>query len=381
MSVFFMTGFDLFGSSAIASASGGALDRPADGAGLINHPGRPTYTAYNAIFNAGVSGLAQYRFGAGATLRNTLQCWTIGVQNGTNTVTFPLAASTSANIGSGAIRSAGFRVKRSAARPGTAIGAINAAYTLATFGTTSLGYIPGATATSGQLRIGASSDVIFRFNEDQEYYVEMVLTRQAATTTWELQVFVDGVRIVTPAAVTVISPTFTVFTLGSAGGNYQWNCAWCFGDLYVSDARLGPQVVLSRQPSAVIESNWTPSEGSDPLALITGAAGNDDAKYIRSPMGVEQDRYRMDFELREGYKANAANAFVRGRREPTSTRKLDFKLVNNVTGEQVAPAGTLVGDFTQQAWRTDQLWSTDKPEDLTRANVNNLVMTLAATLT
>lgn len=376
MTVFFHTGFDLFGMQANADNDG-----PVHGAGLTLHPGKPTLVNTNAAGRehaVGVSGLDRYKVGSGANRRNALVIYSGNkTQAGGNyTATFPLPAGVlPAVIGARAVF--GFRFKRQrVVTPG--VTPPNAYHNVIMInGVPLFGFNPTAGSTQYFLH-STSTTSNFEFKEGQEYYIEIVLTRPT-TTQAIVEMWVDGTRVFAPGTVT--QTAITTMAFGNAGGNYAWNQAVSISDVYVGDARIGPQMVLSRQPSIATVANWIPSQGNDGLALISGANTTDDTKYITSPADTAEDRYRLDFNLPAGFLAHAASLFVRGKRDAASTRKVKAAVFNRSTGAELQPAASVVTEFSQNAWRTDLLWQTDVADTLKAENLNSIDVSLTSPLT
>jgi len=271
----------------------------------------------------------------------------------------------------------GFRMKRGRINPAGTVPP-NAYHTvIMANGAPIFGFNP--TTGSTQFFLGSTSySSYFDFREGQEYYIEL-LARRTTTANAYFEIWVDGTRIYTSTATSY--STFLNFTFGNAGGNYAWNQYIAVSDVYVADTRLGPQQVISRQPSVAVVKNWTPSEGNDGLALISGANTTDDTKFIVSPADTSEDRYHIDFNLAVGFKAYAASLFVRGKRDPGSTRKVRAGVFNRATGTEVEAAKSVVTEFSQNAWRTDLLWSSDTPATLTPENLNSMDVNLTSPLT
>lgn len=373
MTVRYILGFDGFGEA--ANATGSAVV----GAGLVNHPAKPSVTAPvdRPNYTIGVSGLPEHKFGSGATLRNAL-AWTAlgdGSSVAACSALFPVATDVFSTAG-GAKRFMGLRLKR--LRPPDAGAEAGIAVVLLSFGgSTILDYL----ASSGRIGIpngtsqaGPTMELVI----GQEYYIEIEMIRNAAGTALSFALFIDGVELARYASPKSIGAV-TNFRLGSSAAPTQtWKSTLLFGDIYIGDERLGPQMILTRQPTRTLESNWTPSEGNDPLALLTGANADNDAKFITSPLDNAPDKYRMDFSLPEGYRANSAELYVRAKRNGGSDRTVAASVVNVKTGEEVAPTGNVPTVFSQNQYDTAKLWSTGVSEDLIPANINNLAMTLSS---
>ncbi|QNR51801.1 hypothetical protein Xoosp14_110 [Xanthomonas phage Xoo-sp14] len=370
MAIFFMTGFDLFGSADNSSKNGPLL-----GAGLINHPSKPTIgnTALKD-HSIGVSTLDRYMMGKGANRRKAVTWWAGEQQmNGTVAATFPLPVGVAGT--NGQRTTFGFRLKKQKINPaGAALP--NVWYSMLSInGSVYLAFSPGANT----LYFGVSSNAFpYVFVDGQEYYIELSLVR-TGTSTHSFELYIDGVKVGATFSTSLTGP-FTTFALGSGGSNYIWNMAVSYSDVYVSDTKLGPQMVISRQPTLQLVKNWTPSEGEDNLALITGANTMDDGKIISSPdLGNLSDRYRLEFNLPSHQKAYAASLFVRGKRDQASTRRV-LATVFGPAGTTLDPDKRVNTLFDTAAFRTDLLWSTEDQSVLTPANLAGLEMTLVSPL-
>lgn len=371
MAVHFMTGFDLFGSGDNATKDGPLLN-----AGLVNHPGKPTIAnTAGKDHSLGVSNLDRFMMGKGANRRKALTWWSGQQQmSGNLSAAFPMPAAALLTANGQALV-IGFRLKKQK------IIANGAAYPnvwltiMAIGGTGYFQIAPNANTVSWGT---TSNSISFPLIEGQEYYIEYVITRTGtAASTHEL--YIDGVKIGNTFSINSL-PSATTVGFGSSASNYIWNMAYSISDVYVADRRLGPQMVISRQPTLQLVKYWTPSEGEDNLALITGANTMDDSKFIGSPdLGNLGDRYKLEFNLPAHQKAYAASLFVRGKRDQASTRRVIatvFGPSNNVLDGDKR-VNTL---FDTAAFRTDLLWSTEADTVLTPANLAGLELTLVSPL-
>lgn len=375
MTVLFHTGFDLFGA-----ANNAANDGPAQWAGLANQPSKPTMAATGTAGRnmVGVSTIERFKMGRGADRRNSLTVWNTAtaISDGTSTVTFPIApVVTLPAVGSTIVF--GFRYKHRRIDPALAyqpaqypLLMVNGQVMISLVRTTNRFFISAA-ATGAELVL----------IEGQEYYIELEIQRTGTSTTNSVRhrLIIDGQVLGNPVMGNVVN--YTSFGFQAPAGNYIWNCESNYADVYVSNVLLGPQMVLSRQPSVVLVKNWTPSEGDNSLALITGANSNDDGKYIISPtLGTERDLYRLEFDVPVGFQTQAASLFVRGRRDDASTRRIKAAVLNQATGDELVPAASQSLVFPQNEFATNQMWYSGDPAVLTRNNMNNLAIALTSPL-
>jgi len=370
MAIYFMTGFDLFGSGDNATKNGPLL-----GAGLLNHPSKPTIgNTAGKDHSIGVSDLDRYKMGKGANRRKSLTWWAGEQQmGGTVAATFPLPVGVHGTNGQNTVF--GFRFKKQKINP---VGATypNTWYSILSINSgVYLAFSPAA----GTVYFGVSTNSIpYQFVDGQEYYIELRMLRTGSSTA-SFELYIDGVKIGTTFNGSITGP-FTTFALGSNGSNYIWNMAASYSDIYVSDTRLGPQMVISRQPTLTLVKNWKPSEGEDNLGLVTGPNTGDDTKYISSPdLGNLGDRYRLEFNLPSHQKAYAASLFVRGKRDQASTRRV-LSTVFGPAGTTLDPDKRINTLFDTAAFRTDLLWSTEDQNVLTPANLAALELTLVSPL-
>ena len=381
MTVHALLGFDAFGYASQATG------KPLSNAGLTQHPGRPTVTLSLPSAQACLGVPADERFlvGRGANKRRAMVLHIQGTVSATAAMSVSFPITTPAvwlpNV-AGSKLVIGFRVRFGKSDNGAAM-AIPNVWTplLALNGAVVLQWASNA----GSLQIGTTQSVtLLQPVAEQEYYIELVITRNTVnSTTCNAELFVDGRKFPVSSgeasiAVPTLGPTSYAF-FGSIGSG-AWAAAIAISDVYCANLRLGPKMVISRQPSVTIESNWAPSQGTDPLALITGANTTDDTKYITSPDGLLSDKYRMDFDMKEGFKAFAAAVYLRGKRDMASTRMVKTAVFNRQTNEELDPSKSVTIDFSQQAWRSDVAWFTDSDTVLTRDNINNMAMSLTATV-
>lgn len=377
MTIHTFVGFDGFGGDSDANG------RPTDGAGLVLNPARGTVAkVLPAAARVGVSTDPRFMVGRGADRRRSVSFYLdlTTTSQATMTASFPIdrpSVFLPSTLGSTLV--VGYRVKRCRAQAAVPAAWVNSWFFMLNLsGVNVVAYSMG----SGAFSIGAGQTTgRIDFVEDQEYYIELVVTRQSGTNA-SLQLFVDGNRMPVSGADPVVTIPLTGPTTWSLGGNFstgRYAMAMCFADFYFGTVRLGPKKVITRQPSVVIESNWKPSEGTDPLAMITGEAATDDNKYIISPESTAPDKYRIDFNLGEGYKTYAAAMYLRGKRDQASIRKVKADIFNRSTGTQIEPEKSIPIDYSQQLWRTDTAWFTDVEDSLTRSNINNMAVNLSAT--
>lgn len=370
MAIFFMTGFDLFGSGDNATKNGPLL-----GAGLLNHPYKPTIgNTAGKDHSIGVSDLDRYKMGKGANRRKSLTWWAGEQQmDGAVAATFPLPVGVSGTIGQNTVF--GFRFKKQKINS-AGVANPNKWYSILTInGAVYLAFSPAA----GTVYFGVSTNSLaYQFIDGQEYYIELRILRTGSSTA-SFELYIDGVKIGATFNGSIAGP-FTTFALGSNGSNYIWNMAVSYNDVYVGDTRLGPQMVISRQPTLTLVKNWKPSEGEDNLGLVTGANTGDDTKYISSPdTATELDRYRLEFNLPSHQKAYAASLFVRGKRDQASTRRV-VTLVYGPEGRPLDQTKAINTLFDTAAFRTDLLWSSEDQTVLTPANLAALEMTIRSPL-
>lgn len=380
MTVHALLGFDAFG---YASQSTG---KPFSNAGLTQHPGRPTVSLSIPAAQGCLGVPADERFlvGRGANKRRAMVLHMQGTVStaAVMSATFPIATPAvwlPNVVGSKLV--IGFRVRFGKSDNGSAMTIPNVwVPVFALHGTTIFQWAPNA----GTLQVGSVQMVTPLVPvADQEYYIELVINRNTAGgSTCNCELYIDG-RKFSPSSgeATIGAPTAGPASYGFYGnmGAGAWSVAIAVSDVYCANLRLGPKMVISRQPSVTIESNWAPSQGTDPLAMITGSNTTDDNKYITSPDGLLPDKYRMDFDLKEGFKAFAAAVYLRGKRDMASTRMVKAAVFNRQSNEELDPSKSVTIDFSQQAWRTDLAWFTDVDTVLTRDNINNMAMSLTAT--
>lgn len=377
MAVFQVIGFDGFGSESVANGA------PVRGAGLVDNPAGFT-TVYGAASSSatGVSGQKTNAMGHGSIERNSLTMAIQGTFSGVTTITATWAVKDPAKFVppvNGASGTLGFRFKmtRSALNPGLPITSNSAIQLLMVNGSSRLTY--NSTAKSVRWTGSVQGSANFEFIENQEYYIEVVFTKPADGAANILaSVYIDGVALITDISTPVTNWLIYSFAFGGQWTGSTWNLQLNYADIYLADRRLGPQIALTRQPSVLLEKNWTPSEGDNNLAMIVGAAATDDSKFITSPLTAAPDKYEFPFNLPEGYKAHAACMYLRGKRSPTSARSVTLQPYSGLTGEPIDVEGTKDLMFSQQSWSTVEAWFSDNPETMDRANINNLNVSLRA---
>lgn len=375
MTVFFHTGFDLFGA-----ANNAANDGPAQFAGLANNPAKPTTATAGTAGRTliGVSTLPQYKLGKGAEQRQALTVWNsaAAVSDGATTVTFPIVPAVVTNsVGQRAVF--GFRFKRQ--RLNVSPVPPNAWWPLFMING---GIAIGVNIPNGLLYFGATTPTRnFVFIEGQEYYIELEYERTLASSSnsVRLRMYIDGQQFGPDVMTNPV--TFNSFAWQAPAGNYTWNTVVSYGDVYIGDELLGPQMVISRQPSVALESNWIPSEGTNGLALITGVNTNNDTKYISSPVsGVAEDRYRLDFDIPATYKAHASSLYIRAKRDEASSRRVKIGVFNQQTNEELAAAAAQNLVFSQNEFQSALMWASSDPVVLEPYNLNNLAIALTSPL-
>lgn len=369
MTVHTFIGFDMFGQGMQTSGA------PVANAGLSNNPAKLSTagsTNFTSDLSIGVPGAERNKMGVGNYKRNTLAVHIRGLIS--STITMRAEAPMPANMLPAGLDNQiciGFRYKVIRAEAGVIM------VMPSNVGLLQVDAVTVLTNTGTTIRLGNTVPATpFPLKENQEYYIEVVIRRTNATSTaTTMSLFIDGQQIISSVASTVALPGPATISFGGSITGFsgqQHNSQSNYADFYVGDTRLGPQVVLIREPSTQLEKNWTPSEGDDSVALISGANRTNDTKHIISPMTDEADKYRVQFSITGSYKANAAAVYLRGLRAPSSTRSILIQPYNQGTDALINEAGTAPILFSQQTWRTDLAWFTDRSIDLTHDNINNL---------
>ncbi len=169
----------------------------------------------------------------------------------------------------------------------------------------------------------------------QEYYFEVVIDYQnpsgASTYQPTASLYIDGVLIrsgLTFAISGVNNCTWRLGLVSSGVNSNQIYRRWLVGDIYstnmTGDApgnnRLGPQYCRLAPVDELVANTWTPSEGTDPLALVTGANARNDAKFLTAPDDDGATSYKLNFPTNAKSIVNGVFFFARARREAGQAR-------------------------------------------------------------
>jgi hypothetical protein len=215
---------------------------------------------------------------------------------------------------------------------------------------------------------GAATSFTMALNT--EYYLEVVVewagTPSGTNYTPTMTLYIDGVAISSRTAITYSAPRQCYWRIGcvsqtsTATSTYR---RFLYGDIYSTDgtgdapynSRLGPQRCRVVYPDEVVSNTWTLSEGTDPLALITGANARVDSKYLTAPDSAGVSSYRLNLPTTANSVVNGLFLFARCSRTAGATRTLTSTF-SRTDGTQVAegPAVTpstaltdlIVGKFT-----------------------------------
>lgn len=223
--------------------------------------------------------------------------------------------------------------------------------------------------------VGASTGITLAIGK--EYYFEVVIEHAGVPSgsnyTPSMHLYIDGTFIMTRAVTTYTAPTtcYWRFSLTSAGaGATVSQRRFLLGDVYstnnVGDApyngRLGPQRVKTFVPKEVVANTWTPSTGTDPLALITGANARDDTKYLTAPDSDGVTSYKMNMPTADNSIVNGVFLMARAMRTDTAVRTM--------VGSLTSAGGTALGEgapVTLTTTMTDRLLGSFVPTTAAQA--------------
>ncbi len=169
----------------------------------------------------------------------------------------------------------------------------------------------------------------------REYYFEVVIDFPTATgaSTYAptVMLYMDGVliRSITSYAISGVNNCTWRLGLVSTGTNTNQSYRrWMVGDIYSTNmtgdapgnGRLGPQYCRLAPVDELVTNTWTPSEGTDALALVTGANARNDAKYLTAPDDDGVTSYKLNFPTNAKSVVNGVFFFARARREAGQAR-------------------------------------------------------------
>ncbi len=333
MAILNFLGFDLFGS-------GNNGSEPTNLAGLpLTLLGLRQIVAGSGA-QAGVSGLAGDRLGEGAEQRNALV-----ISKNTNTsvksvLEFLQRPNWRTNV---AYKySFGFTFREN--------GSQNPATTVIAVSIDDGTGVVGLTA-AGLFQLGGTNTTLTReFNRD--YYIELVFECNPAwgAVKTKVSMIVDGVLLLERPGFDFgdTADRFASVTWG-IHSNSSDNRArrWLFADMYWQDhtgdapynAPLGPQKVLPVYATEAVADTWTPSSGSDSVAMINQADGRNDATYLVSPADNTEASFKMNWNTNSRSVVNGVKLFTRAQRDAGATRSLSVQLKDE-DGVVISTGGT-----------------------------------------
>jgi hypothetical protein len=242
----------------------------------------------------------------------------------------------------------GFRFKMSSDSPA----ALPAAHNLLTFTSQTAVLLQLSTTYNLVFAGTATSTTLVR---NREYYFEVVVDHPTAEAgpnyTPTMSLYIDGVFAGTRNSVTFSTSLACMWRLGmvSNGATTSSYRRWMIGDIYTTDVvgdapyngRLGPQRCRSFYPDELVSNAWTISEGTDALALITGANARVDSKYLSAPDDASATSYRLNFPTTANSAVNGVFIFARSQRDQGATR--------SIVASMSKTDGTLIKDGTPVA--------------------------------
>lgn len=344
MAILNFLGFDLFGS-------GNNGSEPTNLAGLpLALLGLRQLTSGSGA-QAGVSGLAADRFGEGAELRNALV-----ISKNTNTsvkcnLEFLTKVNWRTNVAYKYVFGFTFR------EAGSQNPATNTVMVSIDDGTGVLTISSGGVFQLG----GTNTSVTREFNRD--YYIELVFECNPAWGTGaqrvKTQLYIDGLLILDRVGFDFGDTTdrFASVTWGihpSSSDNRARR--WLFADMYWLDQTgdapyntiLGPQKVLPVYATEAVADTWSPSTGTDSVAMINQADGRNDATYLVSPADATEASFKMNWNTNSRSVVNGVKLFARAQRDAGATRNLNVQL-KDADGDVISTGGTGVALTTSWA--------------------------------
>lgn len=328
MSLLSFFGFDNFGG-ALSGQGGAFADFPASKAGIAGTPYEAqlpiVYGGVGQYNSMGVPNDDRFRIGAGAERRNML----IAATGGTTSTYFALA-----RVGSGVNYTIGgsnafsitigFNIcDFSAAMP---TGGYYAARFCRAAG--SLANLIEHIGGTNQYRL-ANTGPLYTFTPGQPTYLEFIVDMpNPANNTFRCRAYVNGELWSTNPSISSLTAQTTelFFEIGvdrvMVAGRFVG-----FSDIYLLDTtgeapfneRLGPQIVLPYEATAVTAQDWTLTGGTDPLAMLTD---NSDATYLTSPLGKASINVEADLKLTPGSQVNGVAFFTKVGRDAGAPRPI-----------------------------------------------------------
>lgn len=335
-------GFDILKPSPVLSTNE-YVGMPADSASIAPYAtyyGQPIAIG-RVDMTPGVTGLPEHKFGSGPTSRNGM-VWYNRYASGSASTTFtrwPLPTHDFVRTSEDQIFGIGFTLKF------LKLFTTGSTQDLLVYGQRTEANI-STSPTANLLRLASnqtllvgSSNTPVPVSLNQEYWIEIIL-RYGTTNSVEL--WMDGTLMASNASPTSLSAGQILGIGLTTAFNGSTNAArltqWMIGDIVLWDntgdvhnganGPIGPQMILPFHANQVVENNWTPSEGEDPLDLLNGENRDDVGKYITSPAADLPFHVTADLPITNATVVNAIELWGNAWRDTGAPRSINATVLN-----------------------------------------------------